>query len=271
VELDRDLVARSALVVRELSLRGSRNGFLAEDRATGRRARVLPLDRWELESVGVVERAVSTFGRLRDARVGNLYRTGPLPDGGRYVATHLVEGVRLEAWCATRRAGLRVAAVVGLARLVEEASRGVGPFLFDPRDVLVAETGEVRLEDVGLRDLFRWFGRLALKPEETTPEEVQLDALEVLDRRANHGPRGLVWTCGVVLFRLLTGASPYAGATTRAVLQAMLREPPRSALALEPRIPAGLADVLSRCLRREPGERFAGPTELAEALLPWSG
>lgn len=184
------------------------------------------------------------------------------------MATHLVEGVRLEAWCASRRAGPRVAAVVKLARLVEEASGGVGPFLFDPRDVLVAETGEVRLEDVGLRDLFRWFGRLALKPEETTPEEVQLHAPEVLDQRANHGPRGLVWTCGVVLFRLLTGASPYAGATTRAVLQAVLREPPRSA---GPRIPAGLADVLSRCLRREPGERFACPTELAEALLPWSG
>ena len=38
---------------------------------------------------------------------------------------------------------------------------------------------------------------------------------------------------------------------------------------LVPEVPEGLAAILDRLLAKDPGDRFATPAEVAEALAPW--
>jgi serine/threonine-protein kinase len=73
-----------------------------------------------------------------------------------------------------------------------------------------------------------------------------------------------VWALGVVLHEMLTGRRPFEGANVNAVLAAIRRGLPE---AHAPRgVPAPLAEVVGRCLRKDRAERWQDGGELREAL-----
>ena len=85
--------------------------------------------------------------------------------------------------------------------------------------------------------------------------------------------RSDIYSLGVVLYRLCTGHDPYCEERSlRSLRRAVAeRDPPplrREAREVDP----GLAEVIHRCLRRDPAERFASAEELEAALadaIPW--
>lgn len=75
-----------------------------------------------------------------------------------------------------------------------------------------------------------------------------------------------LYSLGAVLYELLTGEPPFAGASTVAVLAARVLRPPPDPRAIRPGLPAEVAQVVTRCLAVSPGERPASASELAAAL-----
>lgn len=76
-----------------------------------------------------------------------------------------------------------------------------------------------------------------------------------------------IWALGTVLYELLTGERPFAGANLFEI-GAMIRERPAPRIS-SPRVPGALAQVVDRCLAKEPADRFADVAELAESLVPF--
>lgn len=78
-----------------------------------------------------------------------------------------------------------------------------------------------------------------------------------------------IWSLGVILFELLAGRPVYE-ADTLIGLAAMIASDPAPALqSVRADVPAGLAEVVERCLQKAPEERPQTVAELAAALAPF--
>ena len=99
-------------------------------------------------------------------------------------------------------------------------------------------------------------------PGYMSPEQVR--SSKTVDARSD------MWSLGVILYELLSGAMPFEGENVGEILAAILERPPAPLSARRRDVPAGLIGVVMRCLAREPARRFADLADLADALLPFA-
>ena len=98
-------------------------------------------------------------------------------------------------------------------------------------------------------------------PRYMSPE--QMRSTRAIDARAD------IWALGVILHELITGASPFDGATMPDLLAAILQDPPPPLRTQRPEAPQGLEDIVARCLEKDPDARYADVAELTQALAPF--
>jgi membrane-associated phospholipid phosphatase len=90
-----------------------------------------------------------------------------------------------------------------------------------------------------------------------SPEQASGDSI---DHRSD------VFSLGAVFHEMLTGHQPFKGRSVAQVLAAILRDDPPALTDSRPDAPPALGDIVRRCLRKPPEERYASAVELHEAL-----
>jgi serine/threonine-protein kinase len=78
--------------------------------------------------------------------------------------------------------------------------------------------------------------------------------------------RSDLYSLGATAFYALAGRAPFEAATTRALLARHVGEPAPPLLSAQPELPAKLAEVVDRCLAKEPSQRVQTGEEFAAAL-----
>lgn len=291
-------------ILRELGRGGMGRVYLAEE-VTADYTRTLALK--VIDSPFADGDAVRRFrdelrilSQLEHPGIARFVQGGRSPEGVWYLALEYVDGIDLLTWSLERELDIEGRARLFLAALEPIAyAHGLGVVHRDlkPRHLLVDFEGRPRLLDFGISKLVEpgGFGRMggvgaatatrtsrqALTPAYASPEQFRGEAVT---------PASDVFSLGVILFELLAGSRPFAGATTQHELERRVLESDteRPSLVARRREAGGdssrarragrargarataldrdLDEICLRALRKRPGERYADAEELAADL-----
>ena len=216
---------------------------------------------------------------LDHANIAHLVDGGSTTDGVPYLAMEYVDGEPIEAYCDNRR--LDLAARLTLFRHVCAAVHYAHQRLVIHRDIknnniLVTRDGVPKLLDFGIAKVLSAHGDQgaatllrALTPDSASPEQVQGMPVTIATD---------VYSLGVLLYRLLSGQSPYRTRQTSEMelLRAICERIP--APPLEARREAGapawsvsafardLDAITLMALRKEPERRYGSVAEFADDI-----
>jgi len=154
---------------------------------------------------------------------------------------------------------------VGICRALEHIhAEGVVHRDLKPENIMVGSGDEVHLIDFGIaasagsrRLTFAHFSQSMGTPDYISPEQV---------RGKRGDARSDVYSVGVMLYEMLTGAVPFSGANPFAVMNDRLLNQPAPPRQLNPAITPQMQEIVYRALEREPKNRYASAREIAYDL-----
>ena len=283
--------------------------YLAQDTALGRKVAVKLLKR-HLDDAALLRRfrhERRVLAGLTHPGIARLYGAAVSPEGRSYLVMEYVEGERLDRYCDRHNLGVpeRLALFRQVCAAVAYAHRNLVIHRdLKPANIRVTPGGEPKLLDFGVAKL--------LDPEEATltldAPTVTLAAAMTPEYASPEQLRGEpittasdVYSLGVVLYELLTGARPYHFKSRRPDEVARViceEEPPRpstvlrgrqgrtkptaapsapgrfrtwrlrpSSFVLHPSALAGdLDNIVAMALRKEPARRYASAAQLADDI-----
>lgn len=138
-----------------------------------------------------------------------------------------------------------------------------------PGNLMITSDGIVKILDFGLARVteaaaggetiqaLTVAGSVMGTPGYMSPEQSLGD---VADARSD------IFSFGVILYEMVTGAQPFPGDTVPRVLRSVVADPPRPMEALPDGLPVELKDVILRCLSKEKEQRYANAGELLRVL-----
>ncbi|MBO0695221.1 MAG: protein kinase, partial [Verrucomicrobia bacterium] len=192
-------------------------------------------------------------------------------DGSCYFSMRFVEGGQLDAVVRRNPIPIRRAAelIAKLARTVAYAhERGILHRDIKPGNILLDAEGEPHLTDFGLarlveteNDMTRTSEFLGT-PSYMAPEQARGDGVAVT--RATD-----VYGLGAVLYHLLTGHPPFAGATTYETVRMVLETSPQKPRLWNSKLNHDLQTICLKCLEKDPKRRYLSALALAEDLERW--
>jgi serine/threonine protein kinase len=129
-----------------------------------------------------------------------------------------------------------------------------------PANILVDFAGKPFVTDFGLAirpSAFQELGVVAGTPAYMSPEQWQGTPV---DRRTD------IWSIGIVLYEMLLGRRPFEGSTAAELRRSIVEDTLPLLRQSDSTIPQEFEAICTRCLAKEPGERFQTCAELAEQL-----
>lgn len=240
------------------------------------------------------------LANLNHPNIATLIGGGSTGAGLPYLVMEFVDGERVDAYCDSRNLGIRerILLFAKICDVVDYAHRNLVVHRdLKPSNIFVTPGGEPKLLDFGIAKLLEpgaydatvaqtGAGARMMTPEYASPEQVRGEAVSVATD---------VYALGVLLFRLLTGQSPYGATVTspRDIESAILQSDPRrpstvvsdtaassttgqaeelsarrstSPARLRQNLFGDLDNIVLKCLQKAPERRYATARELSADL-----
>ncbi|MEO5904131.1 MAG: protein kinase [Gemmatimonadaceae bacterium] len=99
-------------------------------------------------------------------------------------------------------------------------------------------------------------------PAYMSPEQAAADP--GIDHRSD------IYSVGVMAYEMLSGRTPFTGATSQQILAAQVTQTPDPLSRYRPGVPAALETAIMRCLEKRPADRWQSASQLHAALEPFA-
>ena len=260
-------------IVRELGRGGMGRVYLATDSRLGRSVAlkaVAPRLTGDPSNRERLRREARAAAGLSHPGICTVYALEEY-EGDLFIAAEYVDGLTLRQLLSGPRPGpaeiLRTARDVASA-LASAHAQGIVHRDLKPENVMRTGDGRVKILDFGLARAdapdddprairVTQAGVLVGTPGYMAPEQLNGE---------RGGARADVFAYGVLIYELACGAHPFASSTPVGVAARILHSDAAPIDDLCPALPAPLAAVVDRCLRKSPAERFGSAAEIAAAL-----
>ena len=228
------------------------------------------------ERLARFEREARTVASLNHPNIVTLHDVAEA-GGIRFLVMERVAG-RTLADVIDRAGELPPARILQLLTPVADAlasahERGIVHRDLKPANIMVADDGRVKILDFGLaterahpldgegttvaKEALTAEGRVLGTVSYMAPEQVRG---ERVDARAD------LFAFGVILYEMAAGVRPFRGESAIDVASAIVGTEPRPLESLAPRVPAGLARIVRRCLEKDVRHRLQSALDLRNEL-----
>ena len=177
------------------------------------------------------------------------------------------------------RHGMRLNAALECAVQISDAlarahSAGIIHRDLKPTNIMVDEHGMVKVLDFGLAKLTEVtsLGEDAstrtIKP--VTEEGTIVGTVAYMSPEQAEGQpvdaRSDIFSLGVVLYEMATGARPFRGNSAMSVISSILKDTPPAPAEVNPAVPRDLDRIIRRCLAKDPARRYQSAVDLRNDL-----
>src|SRR5712691_7538522 len=221
------------------------------------------------------EREAHAVAALNHPHIVTIFSTEEA-DGVRFMTMELVEGRTLDQ--VIPPTGVALAQFFDIAIALADALAAAHRKHLTHRDlkpanVMVSDDGRVKVLDFGLARAAQAEPgrpnvdetRLPLTKAGTilgtmpymSPEQSEAKPLD---------PRTDIFSLGIVLYEMATGARPFGGESSLALMSSILKDNPKPVGERRPDLPGDVSRLIERCLEKQPHERIQTTTEILVEL-----
>ena len=234
------------------------------------------------EALARLQREARAASALNHPNICTIYDIGEF-EGSAFIVMELLQGATL----AQRISGkplawkLAVELAIQIADALEAAhTRGILHRDIKPANIFVSEREQAKLLDFGLAKLATTPDAVPTEELSARPHAARLQDLtaagaffgtapyvspeqikgEVVDTRSD------LFSFGAVLYEMATGRPAFSGETITQIREQILGRDPISPRKLNPQVPVRLERIISKALKKKPGDRYQRASELGAEL-----